>query len=191
MLRSTLARAKRRTSRSLAVSPPSLNTGWPNRLVVAISTPRPVSARALVKRSSSDCRVDSSGTRSSSWKVTAAAPSSASRCTASTGSSRGRTAPPKTSTPCQPTVQRPKLNLSSLVGVKLSLIVRSPAGSGDRRHLCRRRGLRRLRAPDEWGRRSRDDGRVVEHGLQGDVRTAPDRRGEAEGGQHHPCPGLV
>src|SRR3712207_8798945 len=42
-------------------------------------------------------------------------PSSASRCTASTGSRSGRTAPPNTSTPCQPTVQRPKLNLSSLV----------------------------------------------------------------------------
>jgi hypothetical protein len=94
-----------------------LKTGWLNRLVVIISTPRPVSARALVKRSSTCPRVASSGTTSSSWNVTAAAPSSASFSTACTGSIAGRTAVPNTSTPCQPMVHRPKENLSSLVGV--------------------------------------------------------------------------
>ena len=116
-LRSTFASAYRRTSRSLAVRPPSLKTGWLNRFVVAISTTTPVSASALVNRSSTCWRRLSSGTRSSSWKDTAAAPSSASFSTARTGSSGARTAVPKTSTPSQPTVHRPKENLSSFVGV--------------------------------------------------------------------------
>src|SRR3954464_15336264 len=176
MLRSTLARAYRRTSRSLAVRPPSLNTGCPKRLVVAISTASPVSASALVNRSRVAWRVASSGTRSSSWKGTAAAPSSASRGTDSTGSSGGRTAPPNTSTPCQPTVHRPKLNLSSLVGVRRSLIVGSPSGSGDRRHR-RRRGGGGGRGSQEGGG-SRHDGGVVEDRLEGDVRAAADGRGE-------------
>src|SRR3954471_4024646 len=97
---------------------PSLKTGSENVLVVTISTTRPVSASAFWKRSSVASRVASSGSRSSSWKVTAAAPSSASLYVASTGSSSGRLAGPKTSTPCQPTVQRPKENLSSGRGVK-------------------------------------------------------------------------
>src|SRR3954469_20063579 len=173
MLRSTLAIAYRRTVRSLAVSPPSLNTGAPNRFVVAISTPRPVSASAFLKRSRVASRVASSGTRSSSWKVTAAAPSSASRCTDSTGSSGGRTAPPKTSTPCQPTVHRPKLNLSSLLGVYGSVIcVPSISSSG--------------RCAELWSR-TRDgrgyEGGVGEHRLEGDVGAAAHRRGEAQPGQ--------
>src|SRR3954449_3497216 len=176
MLRSTLAIAYRRTVRSLAVSPPSLNTGAPNRFVVAISTPRPVSASAFLNRSRVASRVASSGTRSSSWKVTAAAPSSARRCTASTGSSSGRTAPPKTSTPCQPTVHRPKLNLSSLLGVYGSVTVEpSTSSSGGR-------GSRS-------GKRTRDgrghEGGVGEHRLEGDVRAAAHGRGEAEAGQGH------
>ena len=116
MLRGTLASARRRTWRSLAVNPPSLKTAWLNRLVVAISTTRPVSASAFVKRSSVSCARPSSGTRSSSWKLSAAAPIPASRSTAYTGSIGGRTGPPKTSTPCQPTVQRPNENRSSGVG---------------------------------------------------------------------------
>src|ERR671910_310285 len=63
-----LRRAKRRTDRSLLVNPPSLKTGWVNRLVVAI------------------------------------------------GSSGGRVASPNGSRACQPTVQSPKVNLSSRVG---------------------------------------------------------------------------
>ncbi len=88
-LRSTLRSAYRRTSRSLLVKPPSLNTGWVNRLVVTIGTTRPVSSRALrnrvdVRRAGSASSAPN-GIRSSSWKVTPYAPSSASRCTASTG----------------------------------------------------------------------------------------------------------
>jgi hypothetical protein len=101
----------------LAVSAPSLNTGWLNRLVVTISARSPVSARALENFSRVDSRLSSSGSRSSSWKVTAAAPSSASLYVASTGSSSGRLAGPNTSTPRQPTVHRPKENWSSGRGV--------------------------------------------------------------------------
>src|SRR4051794_13968085 len=56
------------------------------------------------------------GIRSSSWKVTPYAPSPASRWTVSTGSRARRVASPKGSRPCQPTVHRPKLNLSSGTG---------------------------------------------------------------------------
>ena len=69
----TLRSAKRRTSRSLAVKAPSLNTGWVNRLVVAIGTFRPVSSSALRNRVMCSARAASSdpnGMRSSSWKVT-------------------------------------------------------------------------------------------------------------------------
>ena len=59
-------------------APPSLKTGWLKRLVVTISTARPVSDRAFSKRASVASRSPSSGSRSSSWKVTAAAPISAS-----------------------------------------------------------------------------------------------------------------
>jgi hypothetical protein len=115
-----LATAKRRTARSFEVNAPSLKIGWLKRLVVIISTPTPVSPSASRRRVSSLSRVASSlpnGTTSSSWNVIAAAPSSPSRCTASTESSGGRLAGPKTSTACQPTVQRPKENLSAGVGV--------------------------------------------------------------------------
>jgi hypothetical protein len=60
-------------SRSLLVRPPSLNTGWVNRLVVAIGTARPVSSRAARNRLMCCSRAVSSlpkGMRSSSWKVT-------------------------------------------------------------------------------------------------------------------------
>jgi hypothetical protein len=56
----------------LLVKPPSLNTGWVNRLVVAIGTIMPVSSRAFLKRDDAS-RVGASepnGMRSSSWKVT-------------------------------------------------------------------------------------------------------------------------
>src|SRR5262249_8769356 len=65
-----------------------------------------------------------------SWKVTPYAPSSASLCTASAGSSAGRIGVgPNTSTPFQPTVHSPKENLSSRVGV-YSVIARSPPSAG-------------------------------------------------------------
>ena len=51
MLRSSLRSANRRTARSLEVTPPSLNTGWLNRLVVIIGTVTPVSARTFFNRS--------------------------------------------------------------------------------------------------------------------------------------------
>ena len=73
MLRITLRNANRRMSRSLLVSPPSLKTGWLNRLVVTIGTVRPVSAKAFWNRLIRLSRVLVSlpnGIRSSSWKVT-------------------------------------------------------------------------------------------------------------------------
>ncbi len=73
MFRMTLRRAYRRTSRSLAVSAPSLNTGWVNRLVVTIGTTSPVSSSAARNRftcSSRSPAPDPNGIRSSSWKVT-------------------------------------------------------------------------------------------------------------------------
>src|ERR1700724_2142249 len=42
----TLRTAKRRTDRSLAVNAPSRNTGWKNKLVVAIEHTTTVSSRA-------------------------------------------------------------------------------------------------------------------------------------------------
>ena len=119
----TLRSANRRTERSLLVKPPSLNTGWVNRFVVIIGICRPVSASASLNRAMIFSRSESdepNGIRSSSWKVRPHAPSSVSRCTASTGSRTGRVASPNGSRPCQPTVQRPKLNLSSRVGVSVT-----------------------------------------------------------------------
>ena len=115
----TLASANRRTSRSLAVNAPSLNIGWPNRLVVAVVTTRPVSASAL--RNVADplvplLGVASNSNTSLSWKLTPYAPSSASLRTARSAGIGGRTAAPNTSTPCQPTVQMPNENRSSGVG---------------------------------------------------------------------------
>src|SRR5438045_560176 len=62
------------------------------------------------------------GTRSLSWKLTPHAPSSESFFTLSTGLRNGRTISPKGSRPWFPTVQRPKLNLSSLRGAYWSLV---------------------------------------------------------------------
>src|SRR6266542_251795 len=119
MLCSVLRIAYRRMSRSFEVNAPSLNTGWLNRLVVAIGPTRPVSssaARNRLTRRSRSAASEPNGIRSSSWNDTPYAPSSASSCTATTGSSGGRTASPNGSTPCQPTVHSPKLNRSALVG---------------------------------------------------------------------------
>ena len=68
-----LRTANRRTSGSLAVNAPSLNTGRENRFVVAIGTFMPVSSRAVRNRlriASRSAGVDPKGTRSSSWKLT-------------------------------------------------------------------------------------------------------------------------
>ena len=118
-MRIVLASANRRTSRSAAVNAPSLKIGWPNRLVVAVVTTTPVSSSARRKspifrsRSASDA---SNGNTSLSWKFTPYAPSSASLRTARSAAIGGRTGPPNTSTPCQPTVQMPNENLSCGVG---------------------------------------------------------------------------
>ena len=72
MLRITFFSANRRTSRLLEVKPPSLNTGWVNRLVVAVVTTRPVSARDFFSPSRIFSRSASpvpNGTTSSSWKL--------------------------------------------------------------------------------------------------------------------------
>ena len=119
MLRMVLRRAYRRTVRSLLVKAPSLKTGSPNRLVVTIGTTIPVSSRAFLNSLmilSRSVLLLPAGTRSSSWKVMPYAPSSVSLCTASTPASTGRVASPNRSRACQPTVHRPKLNLSSRVG---------------------------------------------------------------------------
>jgi len=68
-----LASANRLISRSLAVKAPSLNTGWPNRLVVAVVTTRPVWSSALRNapiRSSRPASVASKAKTSLSWKFT-------------------------------------------------------------------------------------------------------------------------
>src|SRR3954468_13360865 len=121
MLCITLRTAYRRTLRSLLVNPPSLNTGSWNRLVVTMGTTIPVSSRA--SRNSAMIRSRSwallpGGIKSSSWKVIPYAPISASRLTASTVARTGRVASPNRSRACQPTVQSPKLNLSSRVGLR-------------------------------------------------------------------------
>src|SRR4051794_11747194 len=85
-----------------------------------MGTTRPVSARAALNSSMIRARsllLDPGGIRSSSWKVMPYAPSSASLCTASTAARTGRVASPNRSRACQPTVHRPKLNLSSRVGL--------------------------------------------------------------------------
>ncbi len=68
-----LATAKRRTSGSLAVNAPSLNTGRLNRLVVAMGTCMPVSSSARRNRLTMASRSPAgapAGTRSLSWKLT-------------------------------------------------------------------------------------------------------------------------
>src|SRR6266540_380645 len=234
MLCSVLRIAYRRMSRSFEVNAPSLNTGWLNRLVVAIGTTRPVSssaARNRLTRRSRSAASEPNGIRSSSWNDTPYAPSSASSCTATTGSSGGRTASPNGSTPCQPTVHSPKLNRSALVGTytlppplvrslrslpypsarwpcsPLYASARWPcsplyASAGSLRSLPYPlvRSLRSLmgsplprlpgyssRAPRVGRGGQRDQGGVVEHRLQGDVRSAAGRRGEAQPGQLHPA----
>jgi hypothetical protein len=69
----TLARANRRTSRSLAVNAPSLNIGCENRFVVAVVTTRPVSASARLKspiRASRSAGPAPKSNTSLSWKFT-------------------------------------------------------------------------------------------------------------------------
>ena len=71
--RITLASANRRTSRSLAVNAPSLNIGWPNRLVVAVVTTSPVSSSALRKAAIDASRSVPEASKpntSLSWKFT-------------------------------------------------------------------------------------------------------------------------
>jgi hypothetical protein len=74
MASSVLRTAKRRTSGSLAVKAPSLNTGRENRFVVAIGTFMPVSSSAVRNRFTTASRSagadEPGGTRSSSWKFT-------------------------------------------------------------------------------------------------------------------------
>src|SRR5215831_3224161 len=104
---------------SCEVNAPSLNTGSVKRLVVAIGTVRPVASRAflnLATMRSRSAAFASIGTRSLSWKFTPHAPSSASRSTATTGSSAGLTNSPNGSRPRLPTVQSPKVNLSAGLG---------------------------------------------------------------------------
>src|SRR6266511_1172979 len=212
MLCSVLRIAYRRMSRSFEVNAPSLNTGWLNRLVVAIGTTRPVSssaARNRLTRRSRSAASEPNGIRSSSWNDTPYAPSSASSCTATTGSSGGRTASPNGSTPCQPTVHSPKLNRSALVGTytlppplvrSLRSLPYPSARSLPSLPYPLARSLRSLmgsplprlpgyssRAPRVGRGGQRDQGGVVEHRLQGDVRSAAGRRGEAQPGQLHPA----
>src|SRR5699024_3682640 len=138
-VRSALRSPKRRTDRSLAVNAPSLITGWAKVLVVTISITRPASSVAFLKSVRILVRVASSepkGTTSSSWKVTPQAPSSASLVAYSPGSRGARLASPNWSRAVQPTVHRPKENLSSGVGVTMvgSSSVSVAIGPGRRRH---------------------------------------------------------
>src|ERR1019366_310338 len=124
-LRITLASANRRTSRSFAVNPPSRNIGCPNRFVVAVVTTSPVSSSARRNAAISSLRwpsLASKGNTSLSWKFTPCAPSSASLRTARSAAIGGRTAPPNTSTPCQPTVHSPNEKWSSREGTYESVV---------------------------------------------------------------------
>ena len=65
--------AKARTSALLLVKAPSLKTGWPNRLVVAMGTTMPASFRAPLNSftmRSHSAALEPNGTRSLSWKLT-------------------------------------------------------------------------------------------------------------------------
>src|SRR5580704_9920937 len=62
--------------------------------------------------------LESIGTRSLSWRFTPHAPASASMATISVGGNGGRTKSPNGSRPRLPTVQSPKVNLSSWRGKK-------------------------------------------------------------------------
>jgi hypothetical protein len=114
-----LPSAKRRTAGSAAVSAPSRQTGWLKRLTVAIETrmPAALSARSKLEtmRSRSAAGVPN-GIRSSSWKLTPQAPTSASRATTTSGAIGGRVGSPNGSWPRWPTVHSPKLKRSSGVG---------------------------------------------------------------------------
>ena len=129
MLRMVFWIATRRTARSFDVKAPSLNIGCQNRLVVAIEQTMPVSSRPFLNRSSSARRWDSGAPkdmRSSSWKLTPQAPISARPRMKSTGSIGGRVASPNGSRPRLPIVHRPKANLCSGFGVRLSDTGASP-----------------------------------------------------------------
>ena len=109
------------------VKPPSLKTGWVNRLVVAVVTARPVSARPFLKRSMirvagrrRRCRTGSGRRRGSSRRTRRCRRAAPGR---RPGPSAARVASPNGSRACQPTVQRPKENLSSGVGVGMSMVI--------------------------------------------------------------------
>ena len=107
--------------RSLLVKPPSLNTGSENRLVVTIGTTRPVSASACLNRSMMPLPLGGAAAGRDEVVVVegdAVGARARSACARPRrGSSTGRVASPNRSRACQPTVHRPKLNLSSRVGV--------------------------------------------------------------------------
>ena len=112
--------AQRRTAGSFAVNAPSLNTGFEKRLVVAIGTLMPVLSSARRNRfriCSRSAGVDPGGTRSSSWKLTPYAPSSARWCTESTGSSGGRVSLPNGVT--TPVADGPEAEGEMVVGLRL------------------------------------------------------------------------
>src|SRR5690606_26136740 len=187
MLRMVLRSAKRRTSRSLAVNAPSLKTGWVNRLVVAIGTTRPAASSAWRKRLMWDSRLVSlepNGIRSSSWKVTPYAPSSARRLTDSTGSSGALVASPNGSRPCHPTVHRPNENLCSGRGVRLS-VIGTPIRKGKKQISMRRRG-REAQKPGRHhvGTARRDRDRQLHPVGQG----RRSRRGQRRHRRRRPCP---
>ena len=92
---------------------PSLKAGWPNRLVVAIGTFRPLCLRALLNSflmSAASLSLASMGIRSLSWKFTPYAPASPSRSQSWPTLRRSRTGEPNGSAPTLPTVHRPKVN---------------------------------------------------------------------------------
>ena len=145
MLRSTLRSAYRRTDRSLLVKPPSLNTGWVNRLVVTIGTTMPVSSSAFLKPAmmpSRVCASEPNGTRSSSWNVMPYAPSSASLCTASTGSSGGPGRVAERVTGLPPDGPQAEGELVLARGLDRHGHLRSQAAVFVRPILSRRRGVR-------------------------------------------------
>ncbi len=116
----TLASANRRTSRSLAVKPPSRNIGMREQVRRRRGDDEPGLVQCLAERRDPLVALGSVASKANtslSWKFTPYAPSSASLRTARSAGIGGRTAGPNTSTPCQPTVQMPNEKWSARDGM--------------------------------------------------------------------------
>ena len=117
MLRSTLAIAYRRTARSLAVRPPSLKTGCAEEVGRGHLHAHAGLGQRLLEPLEGRLARDVVGHEVVVVERDGRGAELGEPVHGLDGVEQGADGPPKTSTPCQPTVQRPKLNLSFLVGV--------------------------------------------------------------------------